>query len=87
MRLSALDLAVVICFGLAITAVYGFRMTPRFNAQSTGCSAPLVSRDYPYGVSGARAGYCMVFGAGEPQAPIISPLSPPASLRLRPRLS
>jgi hypothetical protein len=86
MRLSVVDLAVVICFGFAIAAVYGFRMTPRFKGQSTGCGPPLISRGYPYRVSGAPVGYCLVFGAKELQAPIISPLSPPRFASPRPRI-
>jgi hypothetical protein len=86
MRPSAtlLDLAVVICFGLAIAAVYGFRMTPRLSVQSTGCSAAMISRGHSGFSSGVPAGYCLVFDAGTNGSPIISPLSSATSLRARP---
>jgi hypothetical protein len=66
MRPSVIDLSAVICFGFAIAAMCGFRMTPRLNTQTTGCSAPLVSRGYSYRGNGTLAGYCLVFGAGLP---------------------
>jgi hypothetical protein len=68
MRLSAIDSAMVICFGLAIAVMYGFRMTPRLNAQPTGCSAPLVSRGYSYS-NRAPAGYCLVSRGESQDAP------------------
>jgi hypothetical protein len=66
MRPSVFDLAAVICFGFAIAATSGFRMTPRLNTQTTGCSAPPVLRGYSYRGNRRMEGYCLVFGAGLP---------------------
>lgn len=81
MRLSAIDFVVVICFGLAIAALYAFHVNPRWNAQNAGCNAPLVPRGYLQ--SGPLAGYCLVFGVWGNGPVISSPLPPPASPHLR----
>ena len=52
MRPSSIRLAVVICLGLAIAALYEFRMVPRLKAQTApGCGASVVARGYSYKVS------------------------------------
>jgi hypothetical protein len=82
MRSSTVHLAVATAMfvGLAILAVLESG-TPRSNVQTTGCSAPPVSRGHSYSVP--LAGYCLVFGAGS-NWQIISPLSAPISIPARP---